>query len=101
MTDSIYGGCTYTFMQAKRKQLKQLEEQWLKKDLNQSFHEASSLMSSIPELQISMIEDELKEVFYSWECISLYKSYGTTFDLVIKDPTIIMAFIHFIHKHLY
>ena len=46
-------------------------------------------------------EERNDDVFHAWECISLVKSYGTTFDLVIRDPSIMMVFIHFLHQHIY
>ena len=39
-------------------------------------------------------------IFYSWECISLIRSNGTTLDLVIPDQSHLMALIHFTHMHV-
>ena len=40
------------------------------------------------------------ETFYPWECVSLHKKDGLTFDLVIKNKDAIMAFIHVVHRHI-
>ena len=49
--------------------------------------------------EVAPNEDDV--IFQAWECISLYTLYGTTFDLVIRDPTAMMALLHFLHRHVY
>ena len=40
-------------------------------------------------------------MFHSWECLSIFRKNGTTFDIVIKDRINMMALIHFLHKNIY
>ena len=40
-------------------------------------------------------------VFYSWECVSLQRKNGTTFDIVIPSAKHLMALIHVVHRHIY
>ena len=46
-------------------------------------------------------EDEENKMFHSWECISLFRKNGTTFDIVIKDRTKMMVLLHFLHRKVY
>ena len=41
--------------------------------------------------------NEDDSMFYSWECISIYRANRTTLDLVIKDPHEIMYLIHVLY----
>ena len=44
---------------------------------------------------------EEKEVFQAWECLSLLRTNGTTFDLVVKNMEQLMALLHFLHRNVY
>ena len=44
---------------------------------------------------------EHKDVFHTWESISLYRHSGTTFDLVIRNTDHLMSLIQYIHKYVY
>ena len=46
-----------------------------------------------------MTEEE--EIFHSWQCISLVRKNGTTFDLVIRNTHNLLALIHVIHQKIY
>lgn len=48
-----------------------------------------------------MTAEEEDQVFHAWECVSLLRRNGTTFDLVVKDMGQLMALIHFVHRQVY
>ena len=48
-----------------------------------------------------MTAEEEDQVFHAWECVSLLRKNGTTFDLVVKDMGQLMALIHFVHRQVY
>ena len=41
------------------------------------------------------------EPFYAWECVSLVRPCGTTFDLVVKDSEHLLALIHLVHRNIH
>ena len=42
-----------------------------------------------------------QEIFYAWQCLSLIRENGTTFDLVIRDTHKLFALIHVVHQRIY
>ena len=50
-------------------------------------------------MKLTVLEEN--DVFQAWECVSLRKKNGTTFDLVIKNMNNLMAFIHVLHRSVY
>ena len=44
---------------------------------------------------MNLFEDE--SMFYSWECVSIYRSNRTTLDFVIKDSFELMYLLHFLN----
>ena len=40
-------------------------------------------------------------MFQAWECVSLLRKNGATFDLVVKDMAQLMALIHFVHRSVH
>ena len=42
-----------------------------------------------------------KDIFYSWQCVSLLRKDGTTFDVVVKDMHELMCLLHVMHRMIY
>ena len=42
-----------------------------------------------------------EDVFYSWQCFSLIRKDGTTFDIVVKDMHELMCLLHVMHRLIY
>ena len=51
----------------------------------------------------SAIEDKsvVGEIFYPWECISIYRKNMTCLDLVINDFNYVLALLHILHVRVY
>ena len=45
------------------------------------------------------MDDE--DIFYPWECLSIFRSNFTTLDLQIKDYHHLLALMHVLHKNAY
>ena len=120
----IYGGNTQTFLQNKKPTMKKMAEEKrigvgyciphfdarrttsrggplanlkrVKKGTNFSSRRPSGCLSS-PSPRAALEA----EVFYAWECLSLVRRDGSTFDLVVGDMHELLCLIHIVHRHVY
>lgn len=50
---------------------------------------------------LQSIDRQDGQEFYAWDCVSLVKPCGATFDLVIRDAEHLFALIHLVHRNIH